>query len=394
MDLDLETFRAVSWFVALRTHAPPRLYNRVRHWLLFLIDRLPAPVTEATLQELTGLTRDTLRGHLTALKEQVHIVPRGDGVVAARRLPIDADPVGTLWKLLQELGPSHIRDLYPGYLSLGNRPLALRHVSRLLNLHAINSPRRFSSDAWKSQPKFYRVLQGRYANLTPKDMARFQELLAAGDSRLLAPTFSVYEVLGGEPVAPVDRILHVMKKLGAADSPVTLEQVESEGRGFFTHHTSRTRKWVYGHCVNSPARFRIAGLGPLWEERPLFKRVAPRHYMLLTPEEIGRYRRLLRRNDPRIARPTFNADRVLRSPRSPRQGADPILRALEALPLLADRIPVEEQPFSVTELLERVSKEYPELRTGASPATFNVVFVTYCINVPARLTGLMIQRWR
>lgn len=119
----------------------------------------------------------------------------------------------------------------------------------------------------------------------------------------------------------IDRALRVARTLGAHRRPVALADLR---QGYWDAYPEATAgqsadsfdATISFHTVNMQSRFPKPGdpgAQAPWKTEPLFARVGPGEYRLLSDAELSRFRELLEAGDPRVLASEYDAVQVLGS---------------------------------------------------------------------------------
>jgi len=114
-----------------------------------------------------------------------------------------------------------------------------------------------------------------------------------------------------------DDIVQVARKIGADRQPRSPSELYKAYLQEFPKTTSSSESvgaTLCYHCINMPARFpdqRNRRKPAAFLTRPSFKRVGHGKYMLLTDEEIERFKRCYTENDPLIYKPEYDVDDLI-----------------------------------------------------------------------------------
>ena len=117
----------------------------------------------------------------------------------------------------------------------------------------------------------------------------------------------------------IDLSIKAAYEIGADHHPISLSELHAAyiranpgiGKGRSRNSFDAT---INFHCINMRARFsepankqRLAS----WLTRPTFKRVSRGRYMLLSPDEIESFKRLVEEGDPRIYEDEYTIEDIL-----------------------------------------------------------------------------------
>ena len=117
----------------------------------------------------------------------------------------------------------------------------------------------------------------------------------------------------------IDLIVEVARRMGADQHPVSLADLRNAylraypgiGKGTTSESFGAKVNW---YTINMRSRFpdRKDRQKPApWLSQPSFKRVARGRYMLLSDEEIARFRRCVAQNDPMVYEDEYDVDKLI-----------------------------------------------------------------------------------